>query len=117
MENKGHFCYGCDEHFHDSNPSTVYHKGCKGTKSLGACIDRKEFGEYHPYNLEEDKTKWELIQIINDNAEEIITAFERLEGRRHCTPKEIENWLINDISPVINKLREKTKFRKWVIKK
>jgi hypothetical protein len=63
MESVGHFCYGCDEFFHDSNPTVTTHKGCKGKKSLGICVDSKEFGEYHPYNLE-DKTKWELIQII-----------------------------------------------------
>lgn len=63
MESKGHFCYGCNEFFHDSNPTVVVHKGCKGKKSLGICFDSKEFGEYHPYNLE-DKSKWELIQII-----------------------------------------------------
>lgn len=63
MENRGHFCYGCNEFFHDSNPYVHYHKGCKGKKSLGICVDSKEFGEYHIFNLE-DKSKWGLIQII-----------------------------------------------------
>ena len=44
MGNKGHFCYGCNEYFHNSNPGTVDHKGCKGKKSLGVCIDRREIG-------------------------------------------------------------------------
>lgn len=63
MENKGHFCYGCNKYFHDPNPSVSLHKGCKGNKNLGICVDKKEFGDYHPYNLE-NKSKWELIQII-----------------------------------------------------
>jgi hypothetical protein len=62
-ENKGHFCYGCDEFFHDSNYAVTTHKGCKGQKSLGICVDSREFGELHPYNLE-NKSKWELISII-----------------------------------------------------
>ena len=63
MESKGHFCYGCNEHFHESNPNVTTHKGCKGKKTLGICVDSKEFGEFHPINLEQ-KSKWELIQII-----------------------------------------------------
>ena len=62
-QNKGHFCYGCDEFFHNTDPRTTEHKGCKGNKSLGVCIDSLEFGEYHYYNLK-DKTKQELINII-----------------------------------------------------
>ncbi len=65
MKSKGHFCYGCNEFFHDSNSTVTKHKGCKGKKSLGICVDSKEFGEYHPYNLE-NKSKWELIQIIQN---------------------------------------------------
>jgi len=57
MESKGHFCYGCNEYFHDSRFGITTHKGCKGKKSLGICVDSKEFGEYHPYNLE-NKSKW-----------------------------------------------------------
>ena len=60
-----HFCYGCNQHFHDSNPGVTKHKGCKGKPSLGICVDSKEFGQYHPYNLE-DKSKWELIQMIQE---------------------------------------------------
>jgi len=64
----GHFCYGCNEFFHDSNPDVVYHKGCKGKRSLGICVDSKEFGEYHYYNLR-DKSKSELITMIQNLAE------------------------------------------------
>ena len=53
MESKGHFCYGCNEYFHDSRFGITTHKGCKGKKNLGICVDSKEWGEYHPYNLEE----------------------------------------------------------------
>lgn len=63
MKNQGHFYYGCNEFFRDSNPTVTTHKGCKGKKSLGICVDSKEFDEYHSYNLE-NKSKWELIQII-----------------------------------------------------
>jgi hypothetical protein len=58
-----HYCYDCKEYFNDSNHSVKKHKGCKTPKGFGICVDSKEFGEYHPYNLEE-KSKWELIQII-----------------------------------------------------
>jgi hypothetical protein len=70
MESKGHFCYGCNEYFHDSNSLVITHKGCKGKKSLGVCVDSKEFGDYHPYNLE-DKTKLELITIIHKLSNQI----------------------------------------------
>jgi len=63
MENIGHFCYGCNEYFHDTNPNIIEHKGCKGKKHLGICVDKKDFGKYHISNLE-DKTKWELIEMI-----------------------------------------------------
>lgn len=45
---RGHYCYGCETFFHDSNPSVTTHKGCKGKKSLGICVDGKEFMKY-PY--------------------------------------------------------------------
>ena len=66
----GHFCYGCNQFFRDPNPTVISHKGCKGKKSLGICVDSKELGEYHPYNLEE-KSKWELIQIIQKLSKQI----------------------------------------------
>lgn len=62
-QSKGHFCYGCNSYFHDSDPNVLEHVGCKGKKSLGICVDGREFGELHPYNLE-NKNKAELIQII-----------------------------------------------------
>ena len=70
MESKGHFCCRCNEFFHDSNPTVTTYKGCKGKKSLGICVDNKEFDEYHPYNLE-DKSKWEFIQIIQKLSKQI----------------------------------------------
>lgn len=70
MESKGHFCYGCNEYFHDPRFGITTHKGCKGKKNLGICVDSKEWGEYHPYNLEE-KSKWELIQIIQKLSKQI----------------------------------------------
>ena len=42
-DNKGHFCYGCNEYFHDSNPLVKSHEDCKENKSLGICVDKKEF--------------------------------------------------------------------------
>jgi len=65
MDSKGHFCYGCDGYFHDSNPKITTHKGCEGNKSLGICVDSKEFGKYHYYNLK-DLSKSELIDIIHE---------------------------------------------------
>lgn len=44
-ENKGHFCYGCNEYFHESNPKLTIHKDCKGKKSLGVCVDKREFSD------------------------------------------------------------------------
>jgi hypothetical protein len=63
MENPGHYCYDCDTFFRDSDPNVTKHKGCKTKKGLGICVDKKEFGKYHYFNLE-DKSKGELIQII-----------------------------------------------------
>jgi hypothetical protein len=63
MESKGHFCYGCNDYFHENNPCVVEHKDCKGNKSLGICVDKMEFGEYYIGNLV-DKTKYQLIEII-----------------------------------------------------
>lgn len=66
----GHFCYGCNKYFHDPNPKIIEHKNCEGNKSLGVCVDSKEFGEYHYYNLKY-LSKSELIDIIHklDNTE------------------------------------------------
>lgn len=63
MKTSGHFCYGCREFFHDTNPHITEHKNCKGNKSLGICVDGMECGEYHYLNLK-DKSKNELIEII-----------------------------------------------------
>lgn len=51
----------------------IWRNDCKtiGKKSLGICVDSKEFGEYHPYNLE-DKSKWELIEIIQKLSKQIM---------------------------------------------
>ena len=43
MKSQGHYCYDCETFFHDSNPNVTEHKGCKGNKSLGICVDGKEF--------------------------------------------------------------------------
>jgi Ni,Fe-hydrogenase I small subunit len=63
MENIGHKCYGCNQFFHDKNPHITSHKGCKGNKSLGICVDSKEFGEYYIGNLL-NLNKDELIKMI-----------------------------------------------------
>lgn len=68
-QNKGHYCYGCEKYFHDSNPNVTTHKGCKGFKSLGICVDRKEFGKYHYENLRE-LSKQELINMIHELVKE-----------------------------------------------
>lgn len=39
----GHYCYGCNSFFHDSNPDVKEHKDCTGNKSLGICVDSSEF--------------------------------------------------------------------------
>lgn len=49
MENKGHFCYSCNEYFHDSNPNVKSHNGCKGEsilKDFGICVDKREFNNF-----------------------------------------------------------------------
>ena len=63
MISKGHFCYGCNTFFHDSNPYVKTHKGCTGNKSIGICVDRMEFGEDYVGNLLE-LSKDELIKMI-----------------------------------------------------
>ncbi len=60
---EGHFCYGCREFFHDTDSNVIVHKGCKGQKDLGICVDSKEFGKYHYSNLT-NKSKDELIEMI-----------------------------------------------------
>jgi hypothetical protein len=74
----GHYCYGCKEFFHDSNMYVHTHKGCKGQKSLGICVDSKEFGKYHPYNLE-NKSNWDLIQIIQELSEDVKKLSKNIE--------------------------------------
>lgn len=44
-----------------------------------------------------------------EDAKEIVKAWEKLEGNKRYSPKEIGSWLLNDMAPVINKLREKIK--------
>lgn len=39
----GHYCYGCNSFFHDSNPDVKEHEGCTGNKNLGICVDSTEF--------------------------------------------------------------------------
>ena len=50
---------------------------------------------------QEEKYK-ELLQNI-------VKAWESLEGDREYTPKEISAWLINKMSPSINKIRKELK--------
>ena len=45
MENKGHFCYNCNEFFHDSNSKVIKHINCKQNRGLGICVDSKEFNK------------------------------------------------------------------------
>lgn len=42
-----------------------------------------------------------------DDAKEVVTAWESLEGNKRYTPKEIERWLANDMKPVIDKIKAK----------
>ena len=82
-ENKGHFCYGCNKFFHDSNPYVTSHKGCKGKKSLGICVDGKEFGKYYLGNLlEMDRAELRKI-IINGltHIDALISSQEELKKR------------------------------------
>lgn len=73
--NKGHFCYGCDRFFHDSDPYVTKHKGCGSDKDLGICVDSREFGPYHPFNLEH-RSKEELVRMVVGLKDRI----DRLEG-------------------------------------
>jgi len=41
-----------------------------GKNNLEICVDSKDCRERHPYNLEE-KSKWELIQIIQKLSKQI----------------------------------------------
>lgn len=61
----GHFCYDCNQFFHDTNPFVQKHKKCQTPKGMGICVDSKEFGKYHISNLLE-KDKSELIKIIQE---------------------------------------------------
>lgn len=73
--NKGHFCYACRQFFHDSDPYIKNHKGCSSDKDLGVCVDSREFGPYHPLNLERN-SKDELMEMVLHLKERI----DRLEG-------------------------------------
>ncbi len=79
-KSKGHFCYGCNEYFHDKNLKITHHKGCKGQKSLGICVDSIEFGKYHEYNLE-NYSKKELVEIIQHLANGKSEILKDLRGR------------------------------------
>jgi len=79
-KSKGHFCYGCNEYFHDKNTRVTNHKDCKGHKSLGACVDSIEFGKYHENNLE-GYSKNELIEIIQFLAYGKSEILKDLRGR------------------------------------
>lgn len=63
MKSKGHFCYGCDEFFHDSNPNVSTHSNCKKNPSLGICVDAKEFEE-------------ESVDFNKINIDDLTDAFE-----------------------------------------
>lgn len=63
MEKNGHYCYGCEEYFHDSNPEVKEHKDCKGRKEFGICLDNTEFDEFYVGNLEV-RSKVELIEMV-----------------------------------------------------
>ena len=39
----------------------------------------------------------------------LIKAWESLEGDKNYTPKEIQKWLIEEMKPAIDKLRETVK--------
>jgi hypothetical protein len=42
----GHFCYACEEYFHDLNPLVKEHVGCLASnyrQVLGICADSREF--------------------------------------------------------------------------
>ena len=43
--------------------------------------------------------------------QEIIKTWESLEGNKNHSSKTIENWLINDMAPVINKARKKINWK------
>ena len=87
--NKGHYCYGCESHFRDTNPNVKSHKGCKGKKSFGICVDRREFGEYDPMNIK----RLSLVEIINIKS--------RLQGKKEQTITDIKNDLIDEIQELV----------------
>lgn len=45
-EARGHYCYACDEYFHDPNPLVREHVGCQASnyrQVMGICVDASEF--------------------------------------------------------------------------
>jgi len=50
------------------------------------------------------------------DAKEVIKAWESLKGGRHYRPTTIQNWLVNDMKPVIDKLRKKIKIDQKSVK-
>lgn len=48
------------------------------------------------------------MNIVKE-AQDVIKAWESLPGNKNYTPKEIQKWLVENMSPAINALRVKLK--------
>jgi hypothetical protein len=48
-------------------------------------------------------------KITEQDAKDIIKAWEKLPGGKRYSVREVQNWLIHIMSPAINKLRKKLK--------
>lgn len=46
---------------------------------------------------------------MEKQAKKVIKAWESLKGDEKYTPKEIENWLVNEMKPAIDRLRKELK--------
>lgn len=119
MEKKGHYCYGCEEYFHDSNSDVREHKDCKGRKEFGICVDKKEFGEFYVGNLAE-KNKQDLVEMVlkfkstslklKNRIEDLkkeLSVLEKEKGRgENLTSNEIEdyNFKETEIKKVLTEL-------------
>ena len=79
MKNKGHYCYGCDEFFHDSNPNVSTHINCKGTPSSGICVDGKEFEEGSS-----DFNKIDIDDLVNAFEDFIDAKNDYKEKAKNC---------------------------------
>ena len=42
-----------------------------------------------------------------DDAKEVVAAWESLKGGRNYSPSEIQDWLVEDMKPMMDKLRKK----------